>query len=219
IIVEKSPQDVWDNLTELEDWSQFFSFVLSSHAMEDPKKPDQNIRGMVRQSRTLYLKGWYRGKMARMLFDAEISGNAKQKNGGAKNGAHKKAPAPAKSIKPGAPSAYRSGIGAGGYGRRAYFRGGTIRLKGPINNISGNPFIPLKDFVQLSLSLRTSRMYVKGRPKTATQVTIQISINYQKLFLADRDINLFRLDYRSSEFDRQFELGLHKIAEEFRNAL
>lgn len=218
-IIEGDAQKAWDKLAEIDGWRKVFDFVLSSHEMEKTDKQDFNSRGMYRKYRNLYIKGMYRGRMMRMLFDAEISGSeaVTPKTSGKKAPLSKGKGVSLPKKAPGAPGGYS--VPRPGYPAVSYFRGGAIKLDGPTNNVSGSPFIDLSNFIQVNLSMMTTQLMTNGHYQKAAQITIQVNLDYQKLFLADHDVSLFRLDYRSSEFDKQIRIGINKIAQDFKDAL
>jgi hypothetical protein len=208
--VEGDPQKIWDKIKELNEWKKVFAFVLSSHAIEIPERPDVSAPGgMYQKNRTMYLKTLYRGKMLRMMFTAQISGSDPIPMPGA----------PATGGAGGLPSKSPSATSGAYPPAMSMFRGGAIMMKGPMDSISGTPFVDLSEFLTISLNMMQTQMMIKGRPVRAGMVTMNVDIDYQKLFIADKDVSLFRLDYRSSEFDQQVQLGLQKFAEDFKSCL
>ncbi|RME04842.1 MAG: hypothetical protein D6805_01665 [Planctomycetota bacterium] len=204
-IVKGNAQQVWDSLADPSNWGRMFRHVLSAFPMENPQKQDYNQRGQYRKHRVIYLKGRYRGRILRMLLRGEISGYSSVSSSASKSTAGS-AKVPSKASRTSSVSRRPTS---------SYFRGGSIVLEGPINSISGNRFVPIKEFAKVRLSMRSTTIRQGRKYFRAAQVTIQVDLDYKKLFIADRDVNLFRLDYRSSEFDRQVRIGLKALGKDF----
>ena len=186
------PKKVWRTLLEIENWKVLSSLILSSHAISVKGIEDRQTSTMISKQRMVYLKCLYRGKMLRLFLEAKLQGQ---------NLEGKKKTQAEGGKKPVVSS----------------FRGGSLYLSGPVESISGTPFVLLKDFARLRLQLRTGRIRQKRGWKLVTHVSFLLQLDYSRLFLADRAINLFPFDYRSSEFDRQVELGVKKLVSDLRS--